>query len=147
MARRVLEKWAIFGQRAPRHQSSWFQSITILRLVFLVIEKVWQVWICSKSWCIPNYQSWVSFKNLSFFCLIFEVISFLQKLIIFLLPDFRRIQEEVSKSGILWPIAWAGMIKRFIWFFKNCAPSGHQGLLFKWLQNEKECLSRWIYCQ
>ena len=42
----------------------------------------------------------------------------------FLLPNFRRIWEEVSKSGILWPNAWAGMIKRFIWFFKNCAPRG-----------------------
>ena len=36
----------------------------------------------------------------------------------FLLSDFRRIREEVSKSGILWPIAWAGVIKRFIWFFR-----------------------------
>ena len=45
------------------------------------------------------------------------------KLIIFLLPDFRRIREEISKSGILWSIVWAGMIKRFIWFFlKNYAP-------------------------
>ena len=46
------------------------------------------------------------------------IISFLQKLIIFLLPNFWRIREEISKSRILWPIAWVGIIKRFIWFFK-----------------------------
>ena len=46
------------------------------------------------------------------------IISFFQKLIIFLLLDFRRIRKEVSKSGILWSIAWADVIKRFIWFFK-----------------------------
>ena len=46
------------------------------------------------------------------------IISFLQKLIIFLLPDFRRIRKEVSKSEILWPIAWTIGIKRFIWFSK-----------------------------
>ena len=26
--------------------------------------------------------------------------------------------EGVSKSGILWPVAWAGIIKKFIQFFK-----------------------------
>ena len=35
------------------------------------------------------------------------------------------------------PIAWAGVIKRFIWFFSKLCPSGHQGLSFKWFQNEK----------
>ena len=37
----ILEKWAISGQCASRHQSRWFQSITILGLVLLVIERVW----------------------------------------------------------------------------------------------------------
>ena len=64
----------------------------------------------------------------------------------FLLLDFQRIREEVFKSGISWPIAWAGVIKRFIWFFR-IVPSGHQGLLFKWFQNKRECLSRWIHHQ
>ena len=40
----------------------------------------------------------------------------------FLLPDFRRIRERVSKSGILGPIAWVGVIKRFIQFFKIVPP-------------------------
>ena len=52
------------------------------------------------------------------------IISFFQKLIIFLLPDFQRIREEVSKSGILWSIPWVDVIKRFIWFFKNYTPRG-----------------------
>ena len=34
MVWRVLEKWVIFDQRAPRHQSRWFQSITILGFIF-----------------------------------------------------------------------------------------------------------------
>ena len=45
----------------------WFQSIAVLGLAFLVIEGFWYAWSYSKSWCIPNYQLSVSFKNLSFF--------------------------------------------------------------------------------
>ena len=45
----IPEKWAISGQYALRHQLRWFQNVTILGLLFLVIEKVWQVWSCSKS--------------------------------------------------------------------------------------------------
>ena len=44
--------------------------------------------------------------------------QFFQKLVIFLLPDFQRIRERVSESGILEPIAWVDVIKRFIRFFK-----------------------------
>ena len=66
----------------------------------------------------------------------------------FLLLDFRKIQEEVYKSRILWPIVWAGTIKKKVHLiFQKLCPSGHQGLLFKWFQNESECLSRWIYYQ
>ena len=66
----ILEKWAVFGQWALRYQSRWFQSVMILGLVFLFIEKVWQVW--SKSWCISNYQLLVFFKNSSFFVVWFS---------------------------------------------------------------------------
>ena len=61
--------------------------------------------------------------------------QFPSKLIIFLLPDFQRIQEEVFKSGILWPIAWASVIKRFIWFFKIVpleAPRSFIQMVSKW---------------
>ena len=64
---KVFQKNGQFWSTCPRHQSRWFQNITILGLVFLVFAKVWQVWSCSKSWCIPNYQLSVSFKNSSFF--------------------------------------------------------------------------------
>ena len=36
-------------------------------LCFWSSKGFWQVWSCSKSWCIPNYQLSVSFKNSSFF--------------------------------------------------------------------------------
>ena len=82
----------------------------------LLIEKVWQIWNCNRSWCIPNYQ-----------------ISVFSKTRHFLLPDFRRIRERVSGSGILGPIAWVGIIKRFIRFFK-IVPHGVQGFqkILKW---------------
>ena len=68
MARKYSWKMGNLGQRASRHQSKWFRSITILGLVFLVIEKVWLLArSCSESWCMPNYQLSVSFKNLLFF--------------------------------------------------------------------------------
>ena len=70
------------------------------------LKRIWQAWSYSKSWRIPNYQK----SNPTKF--------------IFLLPDFRRIWERVSESRILWPIAWAGVTKRFIWFFKNCVLRG-----------------------
>ena len=44
--------------------------------------------------------------------------QFLQKFIIFLLSDFWRIREMIFGSEILGPIAWVGVIKKFIWFFK-----------------------------
>ena len=39
MARKYSWKIGNFGQRALRHQSKWFRSITILGLVFMVIWK------------------------------------------------------------------------------------------------------------
>ena len=74
MARKYSWKIGNFGQCAPRYQSKWFRSITILGLAFFIIEKVWLLArSCSESWCMPNYQLPVSFKNsLFFYCLIFE---------------------------------------------------------------------------
>ena len=45
-------------------------------------------------------------------------ISFFQKLIIFRCLIFEKFKKKVSKSGVSWPIAWEGVIKRFIRFFK-----------------------------
>ena len=63
----------------------------------------------------------------------------------FLLPDFRRTRDRVSKSRVLWPIAWAGVIKSSFDFSKLC-PSGHQGLI-QMVSKWKGVLSRWIYYQ
>ena len=76
-------------------------------LCFWSLRGFWQAWSCSKSWCIPNYQLSISFKTHHF-----------------LLPDFRKNREQVSESGILWPVAWVGMIKWFIRFFQNRTPRG-----------------------
>ena len=98
-------------------------------LVFLLIEKVWQVWSCSKSWCIPNYQLSVPTKIHLFVCLIFE--------------EF----ERVYKSEILWPIAWEGVIKWFIRFFKIVPLKAPHFFLFKWFHNERKCLLRRVHYQ
>ena len=45
-------------------------------------------------------------------------INFLQKLVIFCCLIFEEFEKQVSKLGVLWPIAWEGVIKMFIWFSK-----------------------------
>ena len=68
MAQKYFSEMGNFGQRAPSRQSRWSLRISwSWGLVFLVLEKVRQVWSCSKSWCVPNYPLSVSFKNSSFF--------------------------------------------------------------------------------
>ena len=57
---------------------------------------------------LDAYQISKPYKNLSFFIAWF----------------LKNSRKRVSKSGVLRPIAWAGVIKKFIWFFKNCAPRG-----------------------
>ena len=51
----VFEKWAIFDLCAQYINQGDFGVSQSWDFV-LLIEKVWQVWNCSKSWCIPNYQ-------------------------------------------------------------------------------------------
>ena len=60
-----------------------------------------------------------SYKIHLFVCLIFE--------------EF----EGVSKSGILWPVAWAGIIKKFIRFFK-IVPLGVSSFFFQLVPKWKE---------
>ena len=87
-----FEEWVIFDWRASRHWSRWSQCITILGFCFAHWNGLaglhWQVWSCSKSWCIPNYQLSVPTKIYLYVCLIFE-----------------EFEKWVSKSGVLWPIA------------------------------------------
>ena len=54
-------------------------------------------------------------------------INFLQKLTIFLLSDFRRIREEVSKSGVLWPICLRRCDQMVYSIFSKSCLSRHQG--------------------
>ena len=72
----IPEKWAIFGQCVLRHQSRWFQSITILGFCFAHWKGFDRLEAVASldAYQITNYQ-------------------FLSKLIIFLLPDFRKIWE------------------------------------------------------
>ena len=95
----------------------------ILGLVFLVIEKVWQVWSYSKSWCIPNYQLSVSFKNSSFFCcLIFEEFEkkFLNQEFYGQLPEQTWLKGSFDFSKIVpfeAPRPFIQMIPRWKWVF------------------------------
>ena len=97
-------------------------------LYFWSLKGFWQAWSCSKSWCIPNYQLSVLTKIYFFVCLTSE--------------EF----ERVSKLRALWPIAWAGVIKRFIGFFKIVS-LGALHILFKWFHSEIKCLLRWVHYQ
>ena len=62
----ILEKWAILFNVPQGINQGDFRVSRSWDFV-LLIEKVWQVWNCSKSWCIPNYQLSVSFKTHHFF--------------------------------------------------------------------------------
>ena len=86
----------------------------------------WQAWSCSKSWCIPNYQLLVSFKNSSFFVAWFSKNSRNK----FLNQEF---------YGQLPEQAWS---KGSFVFFQNCAPWGTNVFFFRRFHSEKECLLR-----
>ena len=51
----ILEKWAILVNVPWGIDQGDFKKSRSWDLCFLVIEKAWKVWSCSKSWCIPNY--------------------------------------------------------------------------------------------
>ena len=97
-------------------------------LCFWSLKGFWQAWSCSKSWCIPNYRLSVPTKIYFFVCLTFE--------------EF----DIVSKLRALWPITWAGVIKRFIRYFKIVS-FGAPHILFKWFHSERKCLLRWVHYQ
>ena len=52
--------------------------------------------------------------------------QFLQKIHLFVCLIFEEF-ERVSKSRILWSVAWAGMNKKFIRFFSKIVPLGAPG--------------------
>ena len=102
-----------------------FRVSRCLGFVFFVIKRVWQVWSYSKSWCIPNYQLTVSFKNSSFFfCLIFKEFEkkFLNQEFYGQLPeqawstcsfDFSKIMPlGAPKSLVQMVLKWKGSVYR-----------------------------------
>ena len=89
-------------------------------------------------WSLKRFGFWLEAVASLDACQITDY-QFLSKTHHFLLPDFWRIRERVFKSGILWPNAWAGVIKWFIRSFQKLCPSGNQGFLFKWFQGKNGC--------
>ena len=102
MAQKYSQKMDNFWSTCPKASIRVISEYHNLRdLCVWSSRGFWQAWNCSKSWCIPNYQLSISFKNSSF-----------------LLPDFRRIREMIFGSKILRPIAWVAVIKSLFDFFK-----------------------------
>ena len=129
MAQKYSREISVFWSTCPKVSIKVILEYHDFRdLCFWSLKGFWQAWNCSKSWCIPNYQLSIPTKIYFFVCLTFE--------------EF----ERVSKLGALWPIAWTGVIKRFIGFFKIVS-LGAPHILFKWFQSERKCLLRWIHYQ
>ena len=127
MAQKYFREMGNFGQRALRHQSRWFWKYHDFRDLFLLIEKVWQVWNCSKSWCVPSYQILVFSKLIIFCCLIFE--EFEKS---FWIRNFKA--NYLSRRD-----------QKVYSIFQNRAPRGTK--VFNRFQSGSKYLSRWVYYQ
>ena len=125
-------QWKIgnFRSMCPKTLIMVISGYHDLGILFCSWKRFGRFGTVSKSWCIPNYQISIFSKTRHFF----------------LLSDFWRIRERVSESGILWPIAWVDVIKRFIRFFK-IVPPGVPHFLFKWFHSERKCLLRRAHFQ
>ena len=98
MAQKCFREMGNFWSTCPRHQFSEYHDLGILCFWSLKRFGKLEAVASLDAYQITNYQ-------------------FLSKTHHFI-AWFRRIREEVSKSRILWPNAWVGVIKWFIWFFK-----------------------------
>ena len=104
----VPEKWVIFfWSTCPKALIKVISEYHDLRdLCFWSLRGFRQAWNCGKSWCIPNYQLSVSFKNSSFF---------------YWLPDFQRIDDYFGNELILINTSFHyGIIWIKMWY-----PKGH----------------------
>ena len=98
-------------------------------LCFWSSRGFWQAWSYSKSWCIPNYQLSISFKNSSFFVAWFSKDSRNK----FLNQEFYgQFPEQAWSNGLF--------------DFSRSCPLGHH-VFFKWFHSERKCLLRWIHYQ
>ena len=110
MAQKRSREMGNFWSTCPKASIKVISEYHNLRdLCFWSSRGFWQAWSCSKSWCIPNYQLSVSFKNSSFFVAWFSKNSRNK----FLNQEFYgRLPEQ----------AWS---KCLFDFSKSC-PSGHR---------------------
>ena len=131
MAQKRSRKMGNFWSTCPKASIRVISKYHDLRdLCFWSSRGFWQAWSCSKSWCIPNYQLSISFKNSSFFVAWFPKNSRNK----FLNQEFYSQLPEQAWSKCLFD------------FSKSC-PLGHQGFLFKRFQSGEKYLSRWVHYQ
>ena len=114
-----LSKERVMAQKCSRGMGNFWS--TCLKASIRVISKYhdlrdlcfwssrgfWQAWSYSKSWCIPNYQLSVSFKNSSF-----------------LLPDFDEFEKKFLNREFYGQMPEQAWSNGLFDFFKNCAPRG-----------------------
>ena len=68
MAQKYSREMGNFWSTCPKASIRVISEYHDLKdLCFWSSRGFWQAWSCSKSWCIPNYQLSVSFKNSTFF--------------------------------------------------------------------------------
>ena len=96
----ISEEWVILVNMSQDINQRWFQGIMVLGFCSAHGKGLAGLKLLASldAYQITNYQ-------------------FLQKLVIFCCLISEEF-ERVRKSGILWPIAWEGVIKWFVWFFK-----------------------------
>ena len=128
MAQKYFREMGNFGQHVPRHQSKMISRYRDLGILFCSWKRFGRFETVSKSWCVPNYQMSVFFKNSSFFVAWFPKNS-------------RRFANQES-YGQLPEKAWS---KGFIRFFKIVPLEVPKFSTDS--QSERKYLSRWVYYQ
>ena len=100
MAQKCFGEMGNFGQHAPKHQSKMISRYHGLGTLFCSLKRFdrFETVASLDAYQITKYQF---FQNSSFF-----------------VAWFSKNSRRVFESGILRPIVWVGVIKRFIRFFK-----------------------------
>ena len=110
----VIEKWVIFGQHASRHQSKMISKYHGLGTCVFGHRGVLTGLKLSKSWCIPNYQLSVFFKNSSF--LLPNFGEFEKK---FLNREFYGQMPEQEWSNGLFDFSKLCLLRHHVFFYSN----------------------------
>ena len=129
MARKYSREMGNFWSTCPKASIKVISEYHDFRdLCFCSSKGFWRAWSCSESWCIPNYQLSIFFKNSSF-----------------LLPDFEEFEKKFPNRefyGQMPEQAWSNGL----FDFSKSYPLGHH-VFFKWFHSERKCLLRWIHYQ